>query len=74
MTWAGLDWRGPDIRSGLVNRHLIIEGRIEVLEGHRRSYSVSPSPSPFPLDFGFRIWDLNLGPDFGTWIWDWTLA
>ena len=26
---AGLDWRGPDISSGLVNRHLII------MEGHR---------------------------------------
>ena len=24
------------------------------------------SPSPFPLDFGFRIWDLDLGPGFGT--------
>ena len=33
-------------------------------------YSVSPSPILFPLDFGFRIWDLDLGPGFGTWIWD----
>ena len=24
--WAGLDWSGPDIRPGLYNRHLIIEG------------------------------------------------
>ena len=23
MIWAWLDWRGPVIRSGLVNRHLI---------------------------------------------------
>ena len=23
LIWAGLDWRGPDIRPGLVNRHLI---------------------------------------------------
>ena len=23
LIWAGLDWRGPDISSGLVNRHLI---------------------------------------------------
>ena len=23
LIWARLDWRGPDIRSGLVNRHLI---------------------------------------------------
>ena len=22
LIWAGLDWRGPDISSGLVNRHL----------------------------------------------------
>ena len=29
-------------------------------------YSASPSPSHFPLDFGFRIWDLNLGLAFGT--------
>ena len=26
-------------------------------------YIVSPSPIPFPLDFGFRIWDLDLGLD-----------
>ena len=26
--------------------------------------------TPFPLDFGFRIWDLDLGLGFGTWIWD----
>ena len=26
------------------------------------------SPSPFPLDFGFRIWDLDFGTGFGTWI------
>ena len=32
--WAGLDWRGPDISSGLVNRHLII------IEGHGRSRKV----------------------------------
>ena len=30
LGWAGLDWRGPDIRSGLVKRHLIIEGKIIV--------------------------------------------
>ena len=30
-----------------------------------QDYSVSPSP--FPLDFEFRIWDLDLGPGFGTW-------
>ena len=30
----------------------------------------APVPSPFPLDFGFMIWDLDLGPRFGTWIWD----
>ena len=30
LIWAGLDWRGPDIRSGLVNRHLIIEGHREL--------------------------------------------
>ena len=24
LTWAGLDWRGPDISSGLVNRHLTL--------------------------------------------------
>ena len=23
-----------------------------------------------PLDFGFGIWDLDLGLGFGTWIWD----
>ena len=23
LIWAGLDWRGPDISSGLVNKHLI---------------------------------------------------
>ena len=23
LIWAGLDWRGHDISSGLVNRHLI---------------------------------------------------
>ena len=34
------------------------------------SVSPSPSPSPFPLDFGFRIWDLDLVPGFETWIWD----
>ena len=28
------------------------------------------SPSPFPLDFGFGIWDLDLGPGFGIWISD----
>ena len=27
LIWAGLDWRGPDISSGLVNRHLINHGR-----------------------------------------------
>ena len=52
LIWAGLDWRGPDIRSGLVNRHLIkvvlildqvltidIQSKkvIEVLEGDKRS-------------------------------------
>ena len=30
----------------------------------------APVSSPIPLDFGFRIWDLDLGPRFGTWIWD----
>ena len=30
----------------------------------------APVLSPFPLDFGFWIWDLDLGPGFGTWIWD----
>ena len=34
----------------------------------------APVPSPFPLDFGFRIWDLDLGPGFGTCIWDLDLA
>ena len=29
LIWAGLDWRGPDISAGLINRHLII------IEGHR---------------------------------------
>ena len=70
----GLDLRGPDIRPGLYNRHLIIEGHKKVIKGHGRSlnvmesqgrsrkdYSVSPSPSPFPLDFGLGC---------GTWIWD----
>ena len=38
--------------------------------GGLKDYIVSPSPSPFPLDFGFRIWDLDLGPGFGTRIWD----
>ena len=28
------------------------------------------APSPFPLDFGFRIWDLDVGLGFGTCIWD----
>ena len=23
LIWAGLDWRGPDISSGLDNRHII---------------------------------------------------
>ena len=26
LIWAGLDWRGPDIRQGLYIRQLIIEG------------------------------------------------
>ena len=33
LIWAGVDWRGPDISSGLVNRHLII---IEGQKGLRR--------------------------------------
>ena len=33
-------------------------------------YIVSPRSSPFPLDFGLRIWDLDLGLGFGIWIWD----
>ena len=28
------------------------------------------SPSPHSLSSGLRIWDLDLGPEFGTWIWD----
>ena len=35
-----LGLRGPDIRLGLDNRHLIIEGHIEVIEGDKRSYKV----------------------------------
>ena len=52
VVWSGVEWSGPAIRPGLDNRHLIIEG-------HRG-----------PLDFGFGtwIWDLDLGPGFGTWI------
>ena len=34
MIWAELDWRGPDISSGLVKRHLLI------IEGHRRAWKV----------------------------------
>ena len=30
----------------------------------------APVPVPFSLDFGFKIWDLYLGPGFETWIWD----
>ena len=48
---------GPAIRPGLDNRHLIWD-------------SVGPSPSPFPKDFGFWIWNLDLGPGYGTWIRD----
>ena len=38
LIWAGLDWKGPDISSGLVNRHLIRPGldkRLLIIEGHR---------------------------------------
>ena len=28
LIWAGLDWSGPDIRPGVYNRNLIIEGHI----------------------------------------------
>ena len=27
-------------------------------------------PFLWTLDFGFWIWDLDLGPEFGIWIWD----
>ena len=43
------------------------------MEGHAWPvglYCQPQSPSPFPLDFGFKIWDLDLGPGFETWIWD----
>ena len=33
LIWAGLDWSGPDIRLGLYNRYLIIDGH----RGIRRS-------------------------------------
>ena len=33
LIWSWLDRRGPDIRSGFVNRHLIIEGH----RGFKRS-------------------------------------
>ena len=26
LIWSGVEWRGPAIRQGLYNRHLIIEG------------------------------------------------
>ena len=35
-----MEWSGPAIRPGLDNRHLIIEGHIEVLEGDKRSWKV----------------------------------
>ena len=39
---------------------------------------IMSAPVPFlflwTLDLGFRIWDLDLGLTFGTWIWDWTWA
>ena len=37
LIWAGLDWSGPDIRPGLYNRHLIIEGH-RGIEGNKSSY------------------------------------
>ena len=43
---SSLDWRGPDIRPGLENRHLIIEGHrghgrsCKVKEGQERSWMV----------------------------------
>ena len=36
-----------------------LDNRHLIIEGHRG-----------PLDFGFGIWDLDLGLGFGTWIWD----
>ena len=72
----GLSLRGPDIRPGLDNRHLIIEGH----EGQGRSWKVflwvvggvggvvacrimvsAPVLVPF-------LWTLDFG--FETWIWD----
>ena len=46
LIWSGVKWSGPDIRPGLDNRHLIIEGHRglrrwwKVIEGHRRSWKV----------------------------------
>ena len=59
-----LGLRGPDNRPGLDNRHLIIEGH----RGHRRSLKVIKDPFLWTLNFGFWtwIWDLDLGPGFGT--------
>ena len=35
LIWAGLDWRGHDISSGLVNRHLIGTQIRLIIEGSR---------------------------------------
>ena len=61
----GCGFSGPDIRPGLDNRDLIIEGH----RGHRIIVS-APVPVPFlwTLDFGFGtwIWDMDFGFVFGT--------
>ena len=57
-----MSWR---VMEGQGRSRKVMDGLFPSLDwgGSLQDYSVSPSP--FPLDFGFSIWDLDLGPRFG---------
>ena len=75
----GLGLRGPDIRPGLENRHLIIGPRSQnVKKGYGRSFpnnrstfqdyrfSLVPVPLLSTLDFGVETLDMDLNIRFWT--------
>ena len=78
----GLSLRGLDIRwsfpiTGSTFQVRKVIGGVGLWVACRIIVS-APVPVPFllTLDFGFGTltWDLDLGLDFGTWIWDSTWA
>ena len=61
LIWAGLDWRGPDISSGLVNRHLISSG-LWVLDFRLWTWIWDLD---MDLDLGLEMMDLGLTINLG---------